>query len=71
MKLVKNSLEGIVLLDNYDFSCAVRNPFAEVLNGQRQQSRSGQEESVLSDALLADCELVNETEEQCREKQKI
>ena len=52
-------------MDNYDFSRAVRNPFAEVLNGHRQQSQSGQQgESVLLDALLADCELVNETEEQ-------
>ena len=52
------------MLDNYDFSRAVRNPFAEVLNGQRQQSQSRQEESVLSDVLLAGCESVNETEEQ-------
>ena len=51
-------------MDNYDFSRAVRNPFAEVLNGQKQQSWSGQGKSVLSDALLEDCELVNETEEQ-------
>ena len=51
------------MLDNYDFSRAV-NPFAEVLNGQRQQSQSGQGESVLSDALLVDHRSINETEEQ-------
>ncbi len=59
------------MLDNYDFSHAVRNPFAEVLNGQGQQSQYGQGESVLSDALLVDHRPINELAKQCREKQKI